>query len=281
MSNDIQIFNSAEFGSVRAIMIDDEPWFVAKDVCKALDLDDTSKALSRIREKDRKPLKAANTNLSNVGDYDDLNGSNGGRSPILVSESGLYDLVLGSRKQEALQFKYWIIDEVLPSIRKTGSYTVPSATPKNEMLEHLQCLNYVLDTWGIDKDEKVLAMSKFYKRETGVTLIEYVPAKEDEQCDHYEGVTEIAKKLSDVLGAKVSRNSMNPVLVSLGLQVATGNSHCRFDLTPKGKELGGRKEYVDPEHTATSVANIKWMPGKLIPYLVEVFEKSPLIFSVK
>lgn len=149
------------------------------------------------------------------------------------------------------------------------------------MLEHLQCLNYILDTWGIDKDEKVLAMGKFYKRETGVTLIEYVEAKEDEQCDHYEGVTEIAKKLTEVLGTKVSRNSMNPVLVSLGLQVATGNSHCRFDLTPKGKELGGRKEYVDPEHMATSVANIKWMPGKLIPYLVEVFEKSPLIFSVK
>lgn len=123
MESNIQIFEKAEFGSVRVILIDNEPWFVAKDVCKALDLGNVGQALSRVREKDCKPLKEANIISNDV----DLDTANGGRSPMLVSESGLYDLVLGSRKQEALQFKYWIIDEVLPSIRKHGMYaTAPT-----------------------------------------------------------------------------------------------------------------------------------------------------------
>lgn len=273
MSNDIQIFEKPEFGTVRTTMIDNDPYFCLADVCHALELSNPSAVADQVKEEFETP------NLK-LGVFETTTGA---KELVLVTEQQLYYVLMRSRSVNAKPFRQWLYNEVIPTIRKTGSYstapTVEQTVPP--MLEHLQCLNYILDTWGIDKDEKVLAMGKFYKRETGVTLIEYVEAKEDEQCDHYEGVTEIAKKLTEVLGTKVSRNSMNPVLVSLGLQVATGNSHCRFDLTPKGKELGGRKEYVDPEHMVTSVANIKWMPGKLIPYLVEVFEKSPLIFSVK
>ena len=273
MSNEIQVFEKAEFGTVRTTMIDNDPYFCLADVCRALELTDISNVTTQIKEE-------FEGSVLNKYPFETPGGQ---QNLVIVTEQQLYYVLMRSRSANAKPFRQWLYNEVIPAIRKTGSYsttsTVEQAVPP--MLEHLQCLNYILDTWGIDKDEKVLAMGKFYKRETGVTLIEYVEAKEDEQCDHYEGVTDIAKKLSEVLGTKVSRNSMNPVLVSLGLQVATGNSHCRFDLTPKGKELGGRKEYVDPEHMATSVANIKWMPGKLIPYLVEAFEQSPLIFSVK
>jgi len=92
-----------------------EPWFVAVDVCKALDLDNVSRALSRLDDDER----------AQVVDSDTLNSNKGsGINDLLniINESGLYSLVLGSRKPEAKRFKKWVTSEVLPQIRRTGSY---------------------------------------------------------------------------------------------------------------------------------------------------------------
>lgn len=102
---DIQIFKNEQFGEVRTIAKDGEPWFVAADVCKVLDLSNPTIAASRLDEDER-----AKFNLGRQGET------------TIVSEAGLYTLVLGSRKPEAKAFKRWITHEVIPTIRRHGAY---------------------------------------------------------------------------------------------------------------------------------------------------------------
>jgi len=112
MNNNLMIFENPDFGAVRSILIDGEPWFVAADVCKALELEKTNRALSRLDD-DEKGAHSVSTP--------------GGRQRMsIISESGLYSLILGSRKPEARAFKRWITHEVIPSIRKHGAYMTDS-----------------------------------------------------------------------------------------------------------------------------------------------------------
>lgn len=112
MNNNLMIFENPEFEAVRSILIDSDPWFVAADVCKALELEKTNRALSRLDD-DEKGAHSVSTP--------------GGRQRMsIISESGLYSLILGSRKPEARAFKRWITHEVIPSIRKHGAYMTDS-----------------------------------------------------------------------------------------------------------------------------------------------------------
>lgn len=108
MSNEMQVFNNDQFGKIRAITRDGEPWFVAVDVCRALEVGDTGKATGRLDDDELTRIKIVSGGQS--------------REVIVVSEAGLYGLVLGSRKPEAKEFKRWVTHEVIPSIRKTGGY---------------------------------------------------------------------------------------------------------------------------------------------------------------
>ena len=110
----LQIFNSDKFGDIRTIMVEDEPWFVAVDICKALELSNVSKAMQRLDSDERANFKLG------VHDSDGTN---------CVNEYGLYNLVLASRKKEAKEFKRWITHDVIPSIRRTGGYEMPRLLP--------------------------------------------------------------------------------------------------------------------------------------------------------
>lgn len=110
--NDLQIFKNAEFGEVRTIVIDNEPWFVGKDVTEILGYVNASKALADHVDDDD---KLNNESLSSLGQ----------RGGWLINESGLYSLILSSRLPEAKKFKHWVTSEVLPAIRKTGAYHIP------------------------------------------------------------------------------------------------------------------------------------------------------------
>lgn len=105
---EVQIFNNEEFGQVRIATKDSEPWFVAKDVCSALDIDDVGRATGRLDDDELTRIK-----IESGGQR---------REMIIVNEPGLYSLVLSSRKPEAKKFKRWITHEVIPTIRKTGGY---------------------------------------------------------------------------------------------------------------------------------------------------------------
>lgn len=110
MNNEVKVFNNETFGEVRTIVEGDEVWFVAKDVCNILGLDDVSHATDRLDgdEKLIRKLFVAGQN----------------RNVLLVNESGLYTLVLRSNKPAAKQFRKWVTSEVLPSIRKHGLYAI-------------------------------------------------------------------------------------------------------------------------------------------------------------
>lgn len=107
---ELQIFNHQDFGQIRAVEQDGEPWFVAADVCRALEHTNVNMALDRLDEDEKSKFGL---------------GLPGGDT-WCVNEPGLYSLVLGSRKPEAKAFKRWITHEVLPSIRKTGVYVLPT-----------------------------------------------------------------------------------------------------------------------------------------------------------
>lgn len=107
--NELQIFKSEEFGEVRTVTIDNEPWFVGKDVAAALGYQNASKALAdHVEECD----KLNNESLSSLGQ----------RGGWLINESGLYALIFGSKLESARRFKHWVTSEVLPAIRKHGGY---------------------------------------------------------------------------------------------------------------------------------------------------------------
>lgn len=113
--NELQVFNSEEFGEVRTVTINSEPWFVGKDVATALGYQNASKALAdHVEECD----KLNNESLSSLGQ----------RGGWLINESGLYALIFGSKLESAKRFKHWVTSEVLPSIRKTGGYGKPMTT---------------------------------------------------------------------------------------------------------------------------------------------------------
>ena len=106
--NELQIFQNNVFGQVRVVEQDGEPWFVATDICKCLEIGDTSKATKRLDDDEK-----GATLIPTLGGKQKLN---------TVNEYGLYNLVLSSRKPEAKEFKRWITHEVIPTIRKHGAY---------------------------------------------------------------------------------------------------------------------------------------------------------------
>ena len=131
--NDLTIFESPEFGSIRTVEEDGEPWLVGKDVAQALGYTDTDQALRR-----------------HVDDEDKLtrnfDGSGQNRSMTIINESGLYSLVLSSKLPTAKQFKRWITSEVIPAIRKNGGYIAGQneLSPEELMAKALKVANDVL-----------------------------------------------------------------------------------------------------------------------------------------
>ena len=114
MGSDMQVFKNETFGEIRTAVIDGEPWFVAVDVCRALEIVNSRDALTRIDEDEKGVV---------------LTDTPGGKQEVTtVNEPGLYSLVLGSRKPEAKAFKRWITHEVIPSIRKNGGYIAGQET---------------------------------------------------------------------------------------------------------------------------------------------------------
>lgn len=114
--NELKIFQNSEFGTIRTLSINNEPWFVGKDVASILGYKDTVNALkSHVDEEDKKGWQITTT-------------SRGLQSANIINESGLYSLVLSSKLPTAKKFKHWITSEVLPAIRKTGGYIANAET---------------------------------------------------------------------------------------------------------------------------------------------------------
>lgn len=126
--NELQIFSNPEFGSIRTVDQNGEPWFVGKDVATALGYADTFGALKKhVDEEDKLVCQ-----IDSAGQK---------RDATLINESGLYSLTMNSKLEGAKKFKRWVMSEVLPQIRKNGSYSIvqadPSLPPELAMVEGL------------------------------------------------------------------------------------------------------------------------------------------------
>jgi len=159
----LQIFNNEEFGQIRTVTIDNEPWFVGKDVAAALGYKNTRVALQDNVDDEDKGVTKVTT-------------SGGDQDAVVINESGLYSLVFGSKLESAKRFKHWVTSEVLPSIRKTGSYQKPKTALEflelqfqaiKEVDTKLDAVNQDLQTFkqdmpilGIEGDKITIAVRK-------------------------------------------------------------------------------------------------------------------------
>lgn len=165
-----------QFGptAVRVIDREGEPWFVAKDVCDVLEVDNTSQALSRLDEEEK------NTIILNEGI--------GNPQKAIINESGLYSLVLSSRKPEAKAFKKWVTSEVLPSIRKHGGYLTPAKT--QELIDNP---DLIIQMAQRIKDERTRRMEAEFEAERQAELI----ARQNKLLDQQKSKVDFVDQVFD------------------------------------------------------------------------------------
>lgn len=121
----IRIFNNPDFGKIRTIIIDDEPWFVAKDVASSLGYSKTDGMMRLVDEEDKRNISSADLGEQVYKQSYTLG---------IINESGIYAAIFGSKLDTAKKFKRWVTSEVLPTLRKTGSYRVPQTIPEQIQL---------------------------------------------------------------------------------------------------------------------------------------------------
>lgn len=120
--SEMKLFQNDNFGTIRTVILDGEPWFVVKDVCDILGTTNPTMAIGGLE-----PFERAKFNLGRQGEAN------------IINESGFYTLVLRSRKSIAKPFRIWVTSEVLPAIRKTGKYIAPSKNKVESMLSDMNC----------------------------------------------------------------------------------------------------------------------------------------------
>ena len=155
MANEIKVFSNEEFGKVRVLNIDNEPWFVGRDVAEVLGYSNTRDAISKHVDEEDKGVAKCDT-------------PSGAQQMTIINESGMYSLILSSKLPNAKKFKRWVTSEVLPAIRKTGSYNLPDFNNPAEAAR----------AWAKEYEEKQKALAQvtemkpkaeFYDDVTGST----------------------------------------------------------------------------------------------------------------
>lgn len=144
INNEIQVFNNANFGQVRSMLIDGEPWFVGKDVAEALGYTNSNKALVDHVDIEDKGV----TKCYTLGGMQNL---------TIINESGLYSLIMSSKLPKAKEFKHWVTSEVLPTIRKTGSYGKLKELSAPQILDdtlNADVLFLIASKWKADSDKR-------------------------------------------------------------------------------------------------------------------------------
>lgn len=174
--NELKVFNNPEFGTIRTIEQNGEPWFVGKDVAEVLGYSDTAQAIRKHVEEEDKGVVEMTTP--------------GGKQPLtVINESGLYSLVLSSKLPTAKKFKRWVTSEVLPSIRKHGGYVAGQEHMSDEELMAKALL--MAQKTIADRDARISAL------QVEVAVAQPKAAYFDELVDRnlLTGIRETAKEL--------------------------------------------------------------------------------------
>ena len=242
MSKEIQIFANDQFGEVRTLTKDGEPWFVGKDVAEILGYGNTKDALlNHVDEEDRAILQKSENATFEIPN----------RGMTIINESGLYSLILSSKLPTARAFKRWVTSEVLPAIRKHGEYTAPKVSQKRlgEVNSAARIIRQTLKEAGMAPQFVAVAMKSLYAP-VGVEI-------------PLEGVT-LNKQLFDVTA----------IAKQLGVLSRSGKPHAhaisailaQVDVLPEEKELAPFQSAVSG-HAGTNVQYTKSVVAKVSLWL--------------
>jgi len=221
--NGLQVFKNNEF-SIKSLVIDNEPWFVGKDVAAALGYRDTSDALKKHVDNDDKLTRRFADSGQN-------------REMYIINESGLYSLILSSKLESAKRFKRWVTSEVLPAIRKTGGYQLPE-------ISYPQSLRLLADE--IEKNKKLELENSIQAQQ-----INEMKPKAD-YCDKILSskslmtITQIAKDYG------MSGKAMNQILHDLNIQYKQSGQWLLYS------------RYQSKGYTSSETIDIKQNDGKVL-----------------
>ena len=247
--NELQIFNNPEFGSVRAITKDNEPWFVASDVAKALGYRMASDMTRRIDEEDK--------------GYTKVRTPGGEQEMSIINESGLYAGVFCSSLDSAKSFKHWVTSEVLPSIRKNGGYIAnqEQMTPEQIVANALIVAQNIIS----QKDRQIEEL------ETSVQQMDSVISEMTPKVDYADRILSskdcmTVSQIAQDYG--VSAKRFNKILHSAGIQRKVGDQWILYaEYQGKGYVRNKTCEYTKSNgETGTKMLTVWTQKGRMLIY---------------
>lgn len=242
------VFNSTQ---IRTAIIDGEPWFVAKDVCKVLELENVTRALDGLEENEKGFTKS--------------NTLGGEQTVLIISESGLYALIFKSRKPEAKAFRKWVTSEVLPTLRKTGKYEMQKVSsepvqpplPGEIVAREFKAMHELAKLCEFEGNQALLKADKAVKKLHNISplaLLEVELKSPDNEALLI--ATEIGKRLNPPVSAK----QVNLLLANMKLQEKVEYRAGKFEwrLTDRGKAYGSYLDTGKVHSNGTPIQQIKW-----------------------
>lgn len=241
---------------------DDSYYFIGKEVATALGYTDTTQAIRKHCE------GAVEMTLPSAG---------GNQNTKIIPESDVYSLIFGSSKPDAKEFKRWVVTEVLPSLRKTGTYSLPSAG--EQLSEDVKIKNLSIDYFKKsleftslifdDSNVAMIAANKMVMRESNINLLELAGATSliAAKQEAIYNPTEIEKLLS------LKARTANRILIELGFQTKGNTSSNPYVLTELGKQYARYGEVSTNSSKSFQVMNIKWFET-VIPVIKEYVYRS-------
>ncbi|UOK49494.1 phage antirepressor (plasmid) [Bacillus tropicus] len=244
--NKLQVFNNEELGQVRTVVKGEDVWFVAKDVCEVLEIKNTTQAMQKLDPEER--------TMFNIGRQGETN---------IINESGLYSLIMTSRKPQAKAFKKWVTSEVLPSIRKHGAYMTDQALEK--AVTDPDFMIGLLNNLKVEKAKRVEAERTILQQQPLVTFAEACM-----QSDKALKVSEVAK-LAAKHGIKTGQKRLFATLREWGLIFKNKNE-------PTQKAIdSGYFEVVQGVKEKPNGENFTWITPYITPkgqaYIIDRLKK--------
>lgn len=247
METGMQIFERSEFGSVRVVEHNGEPWFVASDVARALGYANPAEAI----QDHCKKVNKINHHSKTLPPTPPVN-------ILIIPESDVYRLVMRSNLPGAEEFQDWVVEDVLPSIRKTGSYSIAKRNGGEQMpgvtlSEKILSARVILDDIGVKGNQRALALDNVYKKATGESAIETMAIElPSERQEQLLTPTQLGQLLGGLSGKKV-----NQLLIDGGFQRRLPSG--QLEPTAKGVGSGAGLMDTGKRHgDGAPVCQLKW-----------------------
>lgn len=231
----LRVFKNDQFGEVRTMLVNGEPWFIAKDVCNVLEIENSRKAVARLDDDEKNSVTLSD-------------GKRGNPNMIAVNESGLYSLIMSSRKPEAKKFKKWVTSEVLPDIRKHGVYITDA------LMADQQKLQIVMTNYIAEKEARLLV-------ERQVKLLEAVVEEQKPKVELWE-------KFCDTEGLTSIGSFAKIMLIEFNSNVLGRNDIFQYLRDKKVVNKGNvaYKKYVDRGLCVIKKTTHRVSDGKLMTF---------------